>query len=75
MASLVIKDMPSDMHKRLQSEAKRNRRSMTQQALVLLEQGLRVPVPIKFGEPVKPLKPISGEEVIRIIRRGRDGTA
>ena len=40
MASLVLKNVPRQLHQRLKVEAVRNRRSMTQQAIVLLETSL-----------------------------------
>jgi len=40
MAALVIKNLPEKIHRRLREEAARNRRSMTQQAMLLLEQAL-----------------------------------
>lgn len=40
MAALVIKNLPDSLHRRLKEEAARNRRSMTQQALAILEHAL-----------------------------------
>lgn len=40
MAALVIKNLPENLHRRLKEEAARNRRSMTQHAVLLLEQAL-----------------------------------
>ena len=40
MPGLLIKHLPAELHKRLRESAARDRRSMTQQALVLLEDGL-----------------------------------
>ena len=73
MAALVIKDLPNDLHKRLKAEAERHRRSMTQQAVVILEQALRNFPPIRLPEPIKPIRPISGADVVRAIRKARDG--
>lgn len=41
MPALVIKDLPADIHRRLKHDALRHRRSMTQQAIIILEQALR----------------------------------
>ena len=41
MPGLLIKDVPVELHKKLKESAARHRRSMTQQALALLEDGLR----------------------------------
>jgi plasmid stability protein len=40
MPGLLIKDFPERLHRKLKSVAANNRRSMTQQALVLLEEAL-----------------------------------
>jgi len=37
MAGLLIKNIPREVHEWLKREAERNRRSMTQQAIVVLE--------------------------------------
>lgn len=46
MPALVIKDLPVDVHKRLKHDAIRHRRSMTQQAIFILEQALPCVRPI-----------------------------
>lgn len=40
MPGFVIKDLPKDLHRKLKQQAARHRRSMTKEALALLEQGL-----------------------------------
>lgn len=40
MASLMIRDLPSDLHSRLKERAKANRRSLGKEALVILEEAL-----------------------------------
>ena len=40
MPALVIKDLPAEIHRRLKNEASQHHRSMAQQAIVILEQGL-----------------------------------
>ena len=42
MPGLLIKDLPPALHERLKEEAHRNHRSMTKQALAILEAGLDV---------------------------------
>lgn len=54
MPALVIKNLPTDLHRRLKEDAYENHRSMTQQAIYLLEKGLhRV-------QPIPPLKAHKG---------------
>ncbi len=78
MAALLIKELPPRLHRRLKEEARRQRRSMTQQALALLEQGLEA-VPRRtaqlLGQPIRPLKPIPPKEVVRAIRSARDAAS
>ncbi|MGH8706218.1 MAG: FitA-like ribbon-helix-helix domain-containing protein [Burkholderiales bacterium] len=75
MAALLIKDLPPKLHQRLKAEARRQRRSMTQHALALLEQGLEA-VPRRtadlLGPPIRTLKPIPPEDIVRAIRSARD---
>ena len=40
MPRFVIKDVPKDLYRKLKQQAARHRRSMTEEALALLEQGL-----------------------------------
>jgi len=40
MASLMIRDLPVDLHERLKERAKANRRSLNKEALVILEEVL-----------------------------------
>jgi plasmid stability protein len=47
MATLLIRNVPAEVHAALQSQAERNRRSKEKQALFLIEAGLRVRKPLK----------------------------
>lgn len=40
MPALVIKELPVELHRRLKDEAALHHRSMTQEAIVVMEQGL-----------------------------------
>lgn len=46
MPALVIKNLPAELHRRLKNEAIQHHRSMTQHAIVILEQGLHRVTPI-----------------------------
>lgn len=64
MSTLVIKNLPEDLHARLKEQAERNRRSVTMEAVALIERGLSpVRKPLCLGPPIRleggPLK--SGE--------------
>jgi len=54
MPGFVIKELPEDIHRNLSELAKENRRSMTQEAIILLEEAIgrrqaktELPPPIK----------------------------
>ena len=74
MSTLVIKNLPDDLHARLKDQAERNRRSVTMEAITLIERGVlparKAP---KLGPPIK-LKggPLTTAEIERWIARGRD---
>ena len=75
MAGLLIKDFPPELHRRLREEAVRHHRSMTRQALALLEQALTAPARDAadlLPDPLKPLKPVAPGDVVAVIRKSRD---
>jgi len=43
MATIYIRTLPAGVYQRLKERAKRNRRSVTQEAAVILEEALRKP--------------------------------
>ncbi len=72
MASIILRDVPKELKDRLKKQAEMNRRSMAQEALYILEREFRVLPRVEFPfEPIKPLKPISNEMVLKAIRAGR----
>ncbi|RKZ50394.1 MAG: hypothetical protein DRR16_16045 [Candidatus Parabeggiatoa sp. nov. 3] len=80
MSTLTIENIPPQLYARLEREAVHHRRSLTQQVLWFLEQGLMrnlcEPVEIdektQWLEPIKPVFPISSDSIISVIREGRD---
>lgn len=80
MSTLTIENIPEQLYRRLKREAAHHRRSLTQQVLWFLEQGLMrnlcEPVEIdektQWLEPIKPVFPISSDSIISVIREGRD---
>ena len=75
MPGLLIKDFPPELHRRLKEDAARHHRSMTRQALALLEQALAAPARDAadlLPDPVKPLKPVTPGDVVAVIRKSRD---
>jgi hypothetical protein len=71
MAGLLIKNLPPELHARLKDEAERHRRSMTQQALVILEEALGLR---PWPEPPAPFRgrfPLTQDWLDRARRDGR----
>lgn len=71
MASLLIKDLPRNVHNWLKREASKNRRSMTQQAIVILQERMKLIHPVRFPEPQKTRTPLTMEFIDRAKREGR----
>ena len=75
MPGLSIKDFPPELHRRLKQEAARYHRSMTRQALALLEQALTAPARNAadlLPDQLKPAKPVAPGDVVAVIRKSRD---
>ena len=75
MSGLLIKDFPPELHRKLKDEAARHHRSMTRQALALLEQALSSEARNAaelLPKPLKPAKPVTASNVVAVIREGRD---
>ena len=71
MAALLIKELPADVHRWLKQEAQVNRRSMTQQVIVLFEERMHKFRPVHFGPPVKLREPLTDAFVNQAKREGR----
>jgi hypothetical protein len=71
MAALLIKDLPREVHDWLKREAERNRRSMTKQAIVVLEERMRRFQPVKFPPPVRTRTLLTAEFIDQAKREGR----
>jgi hypothetical protein len=72
VSALLIKSIPPDIHQRLRLQAERHHRSMNREVLAILEENLDAPPAAELPPPVRPLRPVSGEEIVRIIRHMRD---
>ena len=71
MPALLIKDIPREVHEWLKREAGRNRRSMTQQAIVVLEERMRRFRPVRFPPPVQTRTLLTAEFIDQAKREGR----
>jgi hypothetical protein len=73
MPSLLIKDMPPELHQRLREAAERDHRSMNRQAIVILEAALNTE-PSREPEippPIKPAFPMTSEWLEWALAEGR----
>lgn len=71
MSDILIKNVPAKVHKKLKEMASHHRRSMTREALSLLEEGLAVHSVAPFPEPVKGKFPITQAWLNKTIQEGR----
>jgi plasmid stability protein len=71
MTSLLIKDIPDRLHERLREEARKNRRSMVQETIKILEESLDLS-PVNYPEPVKGSKKVTRSTLSKAIREGRE---
>jgi hypothetical protein len=71
MSSLLIKDVPREVHEWLKREAERNRRSMTQQAIVVFEERMRRFQPVKFPAPLRTRTLLTAEFIDQAKCEGR----
>jgi hypothetical protein len=71
MPALLIKNIPREVHEWLKREAERNRRSMTQQAIVVLEERMRRFHPVRFPPPAQTRTVLTAEFIDRAKREGR----
>ena len=74
MPTLVIKDLPAQLHRRLKEEAQKAHRSMTREAIYLLEAGLNeahsdVAVH-ELPAPYEGKKPLTGKLIQKWKRQG-----
>lgn len=73
MPGLLIKDMPPGLHQKLKGVAAQHHRSMTKEALAILEKALdRISSPSELPPPVKLNSPITGEWINKAKREGRE---
>ena len=71
MPALLIRDIPADVYRWLEREAALNRRSMAQQAIVLLQERMLGFKPVHFGTPVKTRTPLTAEFIDKARKEGR----
>ncbi len=74
MASIIIRDLPDELHERLKAQAKRNHRSLNKEAIALIERQLTEPR--AAPELPRPLRlksgPVTVKQIEAAISKGRD---
>jgi len=77
MPDLLIRNLPSELHARLKASATAHRRSMAQEAIIVVEKGLATAVlestPRPLPEPLIPRRPITMDETLRWLDEGQQG--
>lgn len=79
MPTLVVKNLPEQLHERLRAQALEHHRSMTKEVIALIEQGLLAPnaVAVNQGKPALPKLrrvaggPLTSEWIASAIADGR----
>jgi plasmid stability protein len=72
---VLIRDLPPDLHQRLKERAESNRRSLSAEAISLLEEALMLPPPMTLDEidarRVIPDQPITAQMLEQWMEQGR----
>ena len=63
--------MPHEVHAWLKREAEKNRRSMTQQAIVVFEERMRRFHPVRFPQPLQTRTVLTAKFIDQAKREGR----
>lgn len=76
MPDLLIRNLPPELHARLKASAASHRRSLTQEAILIVEKGLAAgnteSFPKPLPEPFQLKRPTTMEETLRFIDDGLD---
>lgn len=72
MPSLILRDLPDEVHKRLRERAQRHHRSMTKEAVSILERELFAAGPVKLPPVVSSGEPVPANLIDRAIEEGRE---
>lgn len=72
MPSLILRNLPEEVHKRLRDRARRNHRSMTKEAVSILEHELVSAGPVKLPSVVHVSQPIPTDVIDQAIEEGRE---
>lgn len=71
MPSLMLRDLPEEVHKRLRDRAQRHHRSMTKEAVSILEHELLASGPVILPPAVKTSSAIPSDLIDQAVEEGR----
>ena len=71
VASILIKDIPGDLHERLRQAAVRDHRSLNKEVIALLEGALQSP-PVELPPPIRATFALTPVWLERTISEGRE---
>ena len=74
MPDLLVRNVPPALHAQLKAAAALHRRSVTQEAIAIIDEKLSGPsaeAPGPLLEPIKPRRPITMEETLQFIDEGQ----
>lgn len=72
MSRLVLENVPDTLHLRLKEQAARNHRSLTGEAMMILDAGVGGQQECDLPEPFEGKHPITDESIQQARREGRE---
>ena len=72
MPSLILRDLPEEVHRRLRDRAQRNHRSMTKEAVTILERELLASGPVKLPPVVEAPQSVHSDLIDEAVEEGRE---
>ncbi|HUX20749.1 MAG TPA: Arc family DNA-binding protein [Spirochaetia bacterium] len=72
MPSLVLRNVSVELHDLLKHRAERNHRSMTKEAVAILEKELAAPTALRLPDPVPAEPPLTVAEIAEAVKAGRE---
>ena len=73
MATIIVRDMPEALHRRLKADAVQHHRSMNGEILAMLEREMGAAPAPALPPPVKGRLRVDGRWIAAVIREARDG--
>ena len=71
MTSVLIKNLPNELHRQLKERAERHHRSLNKELVAIIEAALLEPERPRLPEPVALRKPLTAEMLERARDEGR----